>query len=417
MAVEEPASRNDRRPASRQDGGINSEVGRRRGFVVATFAFLAVMVGTTMPTPLYPIYEADLGFGSATVTAVYAAYAVGVIAALLLLARASDVLGRRRLMVTAILVSAASSVVFATSPDLAWLYLARVVSGVSAGIVATTGTVYLVELAAPDEQTRAALVATVVNMLGLGLGPVIAGVLSEVAPAPLTTPYVAHLALLAVAALGLLTAPEVVATPGGSWRPLPPTVAAQARAVFVPVAIAGFAAFATLGLVAAVTSGILAQVLGYTDRALTGGVVFTMFLSSVISQLTLRGVATRPALRVGCALLAVGVGVLGLSLPLTSLPLLVAGLAVSGVGQALCFRAGVAALAAQSPPQLRARTVTSFFLVAYVGISAPVVAVGLASRSIGLPRAAETFSVVVAVMAVAALALQLVVTRREVRTS
>lgn len=388
---------------------------RRAGSWAVAFAFLVLMIGTTLPTPLYPIYEQELGFGSATVTAVYAAYAVGVIATLLLLGRASDVLGRRRLMYLALVFSAVSSFVFLLTPGLGWLYAARVVSGLSAGVVTTTGTVYLVELADEGDQPRAALVATVVNMLGLGLGPVLAGTLSEVVRAPLVTPYAVHLGLLVLAALALTRAREVVTTPGESWAPQRPTVAREARPVFVPAAIAGFAAFAASGLVTSVTSGILAQVLGHTDRALVGVVVFSMFGAAALGQVALRGVPTRPALRLGCVVLAVGVALLGLSLPVASLALLVAGLVVIGLGQALCFRAGIAEITAQSPPELRARTVTSFFVVVYVGISLPVVAVGVASISVGLRRAAEVFSVAVLVLALVALVLQLVVDRRAAR--
>lgn len=39
------------------------------------------MVGTTMPTPLYPLYQRELGFGGLMVTVVFATYAVGVGAA------------------------------------------------------------------------------------------------------------------------------------------------------------------------------------------------------------------------------------------------------------------------------------------------------------------------------------------------
>lgn len=392
---------------------------RTAGFVGVTFAFVVVMVGTTLPTPLYPLYEQELGFGQLTVTVVFAAYAVGVIAALLLLGTASDVLGRRRVMLLAIAVSALSTLVFVTSPALGWLYVGRVLSGISAGLVTTTATVYLVELAGRSSDggagsgkaTRAALVATAANMLGLGLGPLVAGVLSEVFGEPLITPYAVHLGLLALALAAVLLAPETVEPKGGSLRPTRPAVAAEARAVFVPAAIAAFAGFAALGLVTSVSAGILTTVLDRHDRALTGVVVFTIFAASTFGQVALRGVPTRTALRLGCVVLAVGATLLGCSLPAKSLVLLVVALVVIGIGQALCFRAGIAEITAQSPPEKRAQTVTSFFLVAYVGISFPVVLVGLASGPMGLRDAAIAFSAAVALLAVVSLLAQIMIAK------
>lgn len=140
--------------------------------------------------------------------------------------------------------------------------------------------------------------------------------------------------------------------------------------------------------------------------------MFSLFGASAAAQVVLRGVPTRPALRLGCVTLAVGVGVLAASLPVESLGLLLLALVVIGVGQALCFRAGVAAISAQSPPHERAQSVTSYFLVAYVGISFPVVLVGVASGPMGLRGAAIAFSAVVAALALASLAAQVLLDRR-----
>ena len=67
------------------------------------------MVGTTLPTPLYPIYERRFGFGGLMVTVVFATYALGVIAALLLMGRQSDQVGRRPVLLAGLACAAASA--------------------------------------------------------------------------------------------------------------------------------------------------------------------------------------------------------------------------------------------------------------------------------------------------------------------
>ena len=47
-------------------------------------AFAITMLGTTLPTPLYPLYAAKFGFGELLSTVIFAVYAVGVTVGLLL---------------------------------------------------------------------------------------------------------------------------------------------------------------------------------------------------------------------------------------------------------------------------------------------------------------------------------------------
>ena len=158
---------------------------RRRAFVCVAFAFAVAMLGTTLPTPLYPIYREEFDFSNLTITVIFALYAAGVIAALLLFGNLSDAIGRRRALLPGLALSAASAVVFLLADGLPLLFTGRILSGLSAGIFTGTATATLVDLAPAGETQRATLVATVVNIGGLGLGPLLAGVLAQYAADPL----------------------------------------------------------------------------------------------------------------------------------------------------------------------------------------------------------------------------------------
>lgn len=378
---------------------------RSVAFVLVAYAFGATMLGTTLPTPLYPLYQREFGFASLLTTVIYAVYAAGVIAMLLLAGRASDGIGRRGVMLVALACSAASAVVFLTDAGLPALFAGRVLSGLSAGLVTGTATVALVEMAGPARRTGAALIATGINMLGLGCGPLLAGLLAAYAPAPLRLPYLTDLVLLVPAAVGILLVPETAPEVTGRLpRPQRPAVAREARAVFVPAAVAVFAAFAVFGLLTAIEPGFLATVLHRPGRALAGLVVFSMFAGSAAGQVGLSWVPTRVALPAGCLVLVAGLAGVAGALLGGSLPLLVAGTVVVGVGQSLSFRAGMAAITAAAPAQRRAETVSSFFVVAYVGISIPVVLVGVVAALTSLRTAGLTFTAAVAALSLAALA-------------
>lgn len=107
--------------------------GRAAAALVAS-AFLVVMAGTTLPTPLYPLYQDELHFGPATSTVVFAVYAAGVAVALVLLGRLSDQIGRRAVLLPGIALAALSDIAFLPPHGLPWLLAGRALSGLSAGI-------------------------------------------------------------------------------------------------------------------------------------------------------------------------------------------------------------------------------------------------------------------------------------------
>jgi MFS family permease len=164
------------------------------GLVAAAFA--VNMLGTTLPTPIYPLYERHYGFGGLVETVVFATYAVGVVAGLLAFGHWSDQVGRRRMLLTGLAFSALSAVCFVTAGPLVLLFAGRLLSGFSAGIYTGTGTATLVDLAPPRGNGRVSLVAAAVNMGGLGFGPVVAGFLAQYAPWPLTLCFLVDLGLI-----------------------------------------------------------------------------------------------------------------------------------------------------------------------------------------------------------------------------
>lgn len=362
------------------------------------------MLGATLPTPLYPLYEAELGFGGVMVTLIFAAYAVGVAAALIFTGRLSDQIGRRAVLLPGLALAVISSAVFLIPDSVTALFVGRVLSGLSAGIFTGTATAMLVDLAPQGKRARYSLLAACVNMLGLGLGPVVAGALAEYAPLPLDLPYLVHIGLVLVTAVGLWFVAEPVDVPDGPvhWAPQRLGVPPEVRGVFVRAAIAGFAGFAVLGLFTAVSPSFVAQVLRIDNHLVTGLVVFTLLGASTIGQVASSRLAERPALLVGSAGLVVGVLVVGLSIAIASLALLVTGAAVAGVGQGMSFRAGLGAVNEGTPAARRSEVASSFFLVLYVAISIPVIGEGIASAAFGLVPAAVAFSVIVAVIAAVA---------------
>jgi len=387
----------------------------RLAFGMLAYAFAAIMVGTTLPTPMYALYGEQMHFAVLTTTVIYATYAGGVLFALLAFGRWSDAIGRRPVLLAGVVFAVASAAVFLVAHSVSMLLVGRVLSGLSAGIFTGTATAAVIEAAPENWRTRAAAVATVANIGGLGTGPLLAGLLVEYAPGPLHLSFIVHIVLALLAGAAVLIVPETSQRTGsiGVQRL---SVPAEVRTVFVIAALAAFAGFAVTGLFTAVAPSFLSQVVGITNHAVAGLIACSIFAASAVAQVAARTMNPQRAVAIGCAILVVGMVILAVALHFSSLAGLIAAAVVSGIGQGISFSRGLAAVAERTPPGRRAEVSSTYFVVAYVAISLPVVGEGLAARRWGLQTAGVTFAIAVAILSIICLAAILVQEARESRT-
>ncbi|MFF2185020.1 MFS transporter [Streptomyces sp. NPDC058155] len=371
------------------------------GYLAAAVVFAIGMLGTTLPTPLYGLYREELGFSEFMVTVVFAVYAFGVIAVLLLAGDFSDQVGRRPVLFIGLGLSVASAVCFLSEGGLPLLFAGRLLSGFAAGLFSGAATATVMDLAPPGREARAGLAATAANMGGLGCGPLLAGLLAEYAPLPLRLPFATALGLAIVGMVLTWFLPEPVEhrTRRPRFHPRGLTVPPQVRGIFAPAALAAFAGFALLGLCTAVSPTFVATTLDEPNLAVAGAVVFSVFLASTVGQSLMGRVGAARALPGGSLVLVAGVVLVGASLLVESLALLVIGVICAGLGQGLAFRAAITAIGAAAPQESRGGTISTFFVVAYVGISLPVIGIGALTLLVSLRVSGLIFTGCVAVLA------------------
>jgi MFS family permease len=252
LVTETLSGGSDRKNFPRASLLFNTSHGAAYWIVAA--AFLLNMAFSAVPTPLYVLYQDRDHFSNFMVTIIYAVYAIGVIASLFLAGHVSDWVGRRRVLVVELLVNALSALLFIFYPSLAGLIVARVISGVSVGMTTATATAYLAELhlgAHPTaSEKRPQIMATAANLGGIGVGPLVAGLLAQFAPAPLRLPYIVVGGAIVVLAMMVAFAPEttVAISPRPTWHPQRVAVPAHARRQFFAATAAGIASFAVYGV-------------------------------------------------------------------------------------------------------------------------------------------------------------------------
>jgi MFS family permease len=374
-----------------------------RDFFIAAGALLIAMLGTTLPTPLYAIYQQRLGFDASWLTIIFSIYAAGVIAALLAVGSWSDRLGRRPMLLAGLLMGAISAGIFLCTDSITGLLIGRLFSGLSAGIMTGTATVAVIELA-PKTFKNATLMATAANMLGLGIGPLLAGFTSQHLADPLHLIFYVHLALLLLAAVGVAVIRETVERAEQLKLSIQkPSVPAPVRSVFISASIAGLAGFSVAGLFTSMVPSVMIHIMDVHGGLLIGAVIGLFFVASILGQAALQWLPKTLHMSLGCVGLIIGMMCLGLSIATASLLLLVCAGLLAGIGQGMILRAGMGAVTASSPPHQKAAVTSAFFVVLYVSISVPVVAVGFSVQAFGLPHVGEFFASLVAVVALLAM--------------
>jgi hypothetical protein len=393
-------------PAPSDPGRTRHQRRHSAAFWVVAAAFCVNLAFSAVPTPLYAIYQGRDHFSTLMITVVYAVYAVGVIGSLFLGGHISDWVGRRRVLVPALAVNVLSAVLFIAFPSLAGLIVARIVSGISIGLTTGTATAYLAELhlGAGGSPTgrRPQVVATASNLGGIGVGPLGAGLLAQFVPSPLVIPYVIFGGVLAVLALFIAFAPETAnrPEPRPAYRPQRVAIPAHARGTFFAATGAAAAAFAVFGVFNSLMPGFLVGTLHETSYAMAGAVAFSAFAAGAAAQIALGRVGTATTLRVALPVLIAGLALFSAGMWLPSLPVFVIGGIVTGAGGGLVFRGSLVAAASTAPPESRAEVLAGFFLGAYVGLSAPVIALGVATKYV----AARDVMLVFVALAIVAIA-------------
>jgi MFS family permease len=374
------------------------------GFWIVAFAFLIVSAFATLPSPLYGLYRVRDDLSAFTITVVYAIFAGGTIAALLLVPAIAARIGRRGAMLAAVATMMAAAVVLAAWKSLPGLLAGRLLTGVAVGLASGTAITYLIELGLrsdpnPAAAVRARNIGTAVNVGALGIGPLVAGCLAEWVRQPLTVPYLLVIALGAIALAGLVTAPETTAPALRAATAQQATGSRRGARIPVPAAAATLAAFAANGLFAGLSGLFLATTLGHPSHALAGASLFIVFAAGVISQWGTAGLQASRALALGMASMLIGLALLVISVRLStpSLALFLVSGGLIGAGAGAVFKGTTGLVLGAAAPEDRLALTSALLISLFVGLSIPVVGAGIAlDQGASAPDTVLGFAIVVA---------------------
>ncbi|MFD7409311.1 MFS transporter [Streptomyces sp. NPDC059866] len=368
---------------------------------------VSLLAASSAPTPLYAVYQQHWGFSPITVTVVFGVYAVAVLLSLLVFGKISDHMGRRPVLLVALIVQALAMVVFVTAGGADALLTARVVQGISTGAAVGALGAGMLDI----DARRGGFLNSLAPTLGTAAGALVSGVIVQYLPAPMRLIYLVLLGVFVLQALAVLAMPETVTRKPGALASMAPEFKLP-RSVRAAVAIAApvmFAVWALTGLYAALGPAI-SRALVHSTSVVWGGLpLFVLAASAGLAVVLLREVATRNVMLIGIGALVLGVVITLVSIAsgaggtLSVIGFFVGG-AISGFGFGGGFQGGIRLVVPSVEPHERAGVLSLLYVVCYVGLGVPAVIGGvLVVHGGGLVQTSREYGVAVIALALVAL--------------
>ena len=368
---------------------------RSVAYLLAAAAIGLALFASGTPSPLYGTYAELWGFDSLVLTLVYATYAFGVLASLILAGRLSDEVGRRPVLIIALATLAAVTVPFMVADSVVWLFVARGIQGLATGLVLSAAAAALLDLHKNRDPVAVGLTNGVASTIGLGAGVMVSAAIVQYLPAPRVLPYVllAALFLIALAAAWRLREPVEVA-PGARIRltPQQPYVPPVARRPFLLASLAVLSSWSIGGLFLSLGPELSAIVYSSDNHVVVSGLaIFLLAGTATASQLLFGRAAPWIGAVYGSLALGAGMAMIVAGSAADSAILFTLGAIVTGAGFGVASLGGLRSLSAAIPPEHRAATMSAFYVVAYGSLSVPAVIAGLVVEPLGVQETFEIF--------------------------
>jgi len=382
---------------------------RRRQFF-CSLAIFAALLGSTAPSPLYPIYAEQFGLSHAMNTTVFAVYAIGTLVSLLLCgALAARVRDLRVILVPGLVITATGALVFAFARDLPMLLAGRALNGFGTGMITGVASAAIYGMAAPGHQRHAAALATLAFTAGAAGGPLLSAAALSLDMAPTFTPFIAIFAIALLTMAGLMTSGKLAARPSAKHE-----VAGQPGGdgvvwtTFLLACLGVFSSWMLGSMLMALGADLAHEVYGMQSAAIAGMVAMLFQASGGMGQAAFGSLRPR---------LSIGIGLTGIALSQVGLVLA----AISGMGMAmlalmvLCglsygatFVGSLSMASASSGDERRASLLSRFYICGYAANAGPPLVMGAFADRIGLRAAFFGFSAVLILLAAIGVVMVLV---------
>ncbi|MFG3206754.1 MFS transporter [Streptomyces sp. NPDC048192] len=351
-----------------------------------TVTTVVLMAAASAPSPIYPLYRRRWDFSVTLLTVVFAVYVVGLLGALLLLGPVSDRLGRRPVLLAALLLATASTAIFWTAGGVLSLVVARTVQGLATGTAVGALAAGLVDLS-PSQRPHAGTTVTAVGTsVGLAASAAVVGLLVESVAHPDTCVFPVLTCVFLLLTVAVWYIPETAAPAPDAPPRFRPSVRVPpgSRHRFLAAVPALVAGWSVTGLFLALTPSVVTGVL-HVRRGAAGGMdIAALFLAGGLGGMWSARHTVRRATLLGGALLTLGSAGLAVAITLPSPYVYACGAVVAGLGVGLTYNGNLRAIGEVTTAQSRSGVFSAVYVVSYAALSLPALAAGFLTPVWGL---------------------------------
>lgn len=392
--------------ASSSPGTVTHRSGRRLkprpAFILQAAISVAFLAASSAPTPLYAIYQSSLHLSALLITAIFAAYSIALLLALLVFGALSDHVGRRTVIIGALTIQLAAMILFILADNATELIAVRAIQGLATGAATAALAAGLTDLA----PVKAPIINSVSPIIGMAAGALGSAALATVAAVPTVEIFIILAALFAVLLITASWLPETASKKPGAWKSLGVgmTVPSAARGPLLTAAPMLVAIWAIGGFVLSLGPTLVRAETGSNSPMIGGWFVFALTISGAVAVMLLRSSPPLKLFILGAAALAAGVGVLLVGVLSHQAALLFVGAAIAGVGFGGGFQGALRTIMPAAAPGERATLLATVYVISYLATSLPAIAAGVLSSSWGINSTAIAMGSAVIVLALIALA-------------
>ncbi|MGO2242999.1 MAG: MFS transporter [Halomonas sp.] len=371
--------------------------------ILYTVILIVFLAASSALTPLYHLYQDQWGFGATTLTTVFAVYAVGLLLALLFTGRLSDFVGRRPVILSALLLEMVAMATFLGASDAGVLIIARAIQGVATGLATAAVGAAILDLS----REKGALINSISPMFGMALGALGSTALMIYAPLPTQLVFGLLLSILIVAALLTWFAPETSAKASGALASLKPqiTVPMQARKAFLLITPVNMAVWMLGGFYLSLMPSLIIDILHLHSPWLGGSVVAALTLTGGLAVIVARNFTSFVTISSGAIALLVGLAVILLGANTGSGLMLMIGSIAAGFGFGAGFLGSLRSVLSLAEPHQRASLMGVFYTESYLAHSLPTIAIGYVAQKTDLLTAVNVYGVLIGSLVLVAIFL------------
>jgi MFS family permease len=380
----------------------------------AAFSFTGVYLASGVLMPLLVLYQERWRLSAAQLTLAFAVFAIGFLAAVVTVGSLSDHVGRRPVLVGALIIQLTSNVLFFGASDVQWVIVARIVQGIATGTATAAFTASLVEHAPPNRKRLGSILASVSLTGGLAAGSLLAGTAIQLTTAPNAIVFITLIVITALSVVVVALSPETATRAPGALRSLIPRVAVP------PPALTEFAAAVPVitaiwmlsGLAGGLAPSMVRSVFDLDSGLLNGLCGFLAPAASALATLLFARLEDRRLMMVGIYASIAGATGIACGAMLGILVVMFVGQGVAGAGFGASFAASLRLVLPLAATHQRAAVAAAIYLVSYIAFGVPVVVAGRMTACIGVVPTVICYSAASALLALVSLRAQSRLARR-----